>query len=191
MTLTARQKQIYDFILSFRRENGCSPSIPELQKAFSIRSPNGVAGHINALVQKGLLRRAQRGSRNIDPVEPETMPLYGAIPAGLPERMTAEMAVEAAPALKTKAGTFALRVRGDSMVGAGILDGDLVLVEPGVEPRAGQIVVALIDGESTLKRLVQVEGEFFLKAENPAFAELRPRDDLQIQGVVRAVVRNY
>ena len=191
VTLTERQKEIYTFILKFRTEHGCSPSIPELQKAFSIRSPNGIAGHLNALVQKGVLKRANRGSRNMDPVDPPTMPLYGAIPAGFPERATAEAAENSLPEFHTKPGTFALRVRGHSMIGAAIMDGDLVLVDPNMEPRPNQIVAALIDGESTLKRLVKVDGHYFLKAENPDFPELHARQELQIQGVVRAVIRSY
>ena len=75
------------------------------------------------------------------------------------------------------------------MKDAGILDGDLVVIEPTPSPRAGQIVVALIDGESTLKRLVRVKGSWFLKAENPAYPELHPRADLVIQGAVRTVIR--
>ena len=82
-----------------------------------------------------------------------------------------------------------LRVRGESMRGAGILNGDLVVVEPTPAPRQNQIVAALIDGESTLKRLVRVNGRWFLKAENPDFPELYPREDLVIQGVVRTVIR--
>ncbi|MCL6546714.1 MAG: hypothetical protein K6T61_15950, partial [Bryobacteraceae bacterium] len=96
---------------------------------------------------------------------------------------------EATLGFRPKEGCFALRVRGDSMKDAGILDGDLVIVEPTPNPRAGQIVVALIDGESTLKRLVRVQGKWFLKAENPAYPELYPRADLVIQGVVRTVIR--
>ena len=75
------------------------------------------------------------------------------------------------------------------MKDAGILDGDLVVIEPTPSPRAGQIVVALIDGDSTLKRLVRVKGRWFLKAENPAYPELHPRADLVIQGAVRTVIR--
>jgi repressor LexA len=92
VTLTDRQRSIYDFILAFRREHGCSPSIPELQKAFSIRSPNGIAGHLNALIAKGVLRRSARGSRNIDPTAADapvhTLPVYGSIAAGIPEFIT-------------------------------------------------------------------------------------------------------
>lgn len=208
MTLTARQREIYEYILAFRRENGCSPSIPELQRAFAIRSPNGVAGHLNALITKGLLRRARRGSRNIDltadpaaePTAPPrsvyTLPLFGAIAAGAPEMIAgagAEGSLSADAAtlgFEPKPGCFALRVRGDSMKNAGILPGDAVVVDPGAPPRENQIVVALIDGESTLKRLVRVEDDYFLKAANPAYPELHPREGLAIQGVVRAVIRH-
>lgn len=201
--LTERQKSILDFILDYRRRNGCSPSIPEIQKAFQIRSPNGVAGHLRALQQKGFIRFGPRGTRRIDPSSPLEalrapsfdLPLFGRVPAGPPESfaaVTPEGCVtldENTLGFRPKDGCFALRVRGDSMKDAGILDGDLVVVEPTPNPQAGQIVVALIDGESTLKRLVRVKGKWFLKAENPAYPELFPRADLVIQGVVRTVIR--
>ncbi|MEP7366891.1 MAG: transcriptional repressor LexA [Acidobacteriota bacterium] len=199
MTLTDRQREIYDYILAFRREHGCSPSIPELQKAFSIRSPNGVAGHLNALIAKGVLRRSARGSRNIDPTAADStihsLPVYGSVAAGMPEFISGSGAESTLRADETtlgfepKPGCFALKVRGESMKNAGILSGDTVVVEPSAAPRENQVVVALIDGESTLKRLVRLDGRYFLKAENPAFPELHPRADLVIQGVVRAVLR--
>jgi repressor LexA len=201
--LTRRQRSILDFILDFRRRQGCSPSIPELQKAFGIRSPNGVAGHILALEAKGFIRRAKRGSRQIDVTGPLEavkslsfdLPLFGRIPAGPPESLAGAApegcvsADEASLGFRPKDGCFALKVRGDSMRDAAILDGDLVVVEPTPAPRAGQIVAALIDGESTLKRLVRVKGKWYLKAENPAYPELYPRSELVIQGVVRTIIR--
>lgn len=202
MELTARQREILDFILAFRRANGCSPSIPEIQDHFGISSPNGVAGHLRALEAKGAIRMANRGSRRIDvpsdlPPAPRlfSLPAYGVIPAGPPQPIGAGPAEadawldEALLGFRPKTGSFLLKVRGDSMKDAGILDGDLVVVEPNPSPRAGQIVAALIDGESTLKRLVRVRGAWYLKAENPAYPELHPRADLVIQGVVRAVIR--
>ena len=201
--LTDRQKAIYDFILEFRRTQGCSPSIPEIQKAFFIRSPNGVVGHLLALEAKGMIRRSKRGSRQIDVVgsgaAPASslynLPVFGQVPAGPPESISAAAAEgcitvdDAALGFQPKQGSFALKVRGDSMKDAGILEGDVVVVQPTPSPRAGQIVVALIDGESTLKRLVRVKEKWFLKAENPVYPELHPRSDLVIQGVVRAVIR--
>lgn len=200
--LTDRQQAIFNFILAFRRQHGCSPSIPELQRAFGIRSPNGVACHLHALEAKGYIRRGPRGSRRIDITAPQgagraavaELPLYGQIAAGFPESVS--QALEGYVSIDThtlgfqpKDSCFVLRVRGDSMKDAGILDGDLVVVEPTPHPRENQIVVALIDGESTLKRLVRVNGKWFLKAENAAYPRMHPRADLVIQGVVRAVIR--
>ncbi len=201
--LTERQQSILDYIMEFRREHGCSPSIPEMQRHFGIRSPNGVAGHLHALEAKGFIRRGDRGSRQIDPVDPmedlraqvASIPLFGAVPAGPPQAVAEHRpdgcvsVDEATLGFRPGEGCFALKVRGDSMKDAGILDGDLVIADAGQNARNNQIVVALIDGESTLKRLVKLQGKPFLKAENPAYPELVPRADLQIQGVVRTVIR--
>ncbi len=203
MDLTRRQSEVLEFIVAFRRAHGCSPSIPEMQRQFGIRSPNGVAGHLNALEHKGYIRRAERGSRMIDLAgrrAPDAehlheLPLYGSIPAGTPQAVGAAEGEscgvfdEQTLGFKPKPGCFVLKVRGESMRDAGILHGDLVVVEPTPSPRANQIVAALIDGESTLKRLVRVKGRWYLKAENPAFPALHPREDLVIQGIVRTVVR--
>jgi repressor LexA len=199
--LTERQQAIYDFILEFRRENGCSPSIPEIQRRFGIRSPNGVAGHLHALEAKGVIRRAERGSRQIDVTDPKAkrtppaeLPVVGTIAAGYPQpagdSAGATLSLdEDTLGFRPKPGCFVLRVRGDSMRDAGILDGDMVVIEPAPNPRENQIVAALIDGECTLKRLVRVKGRWFLKAENAAYPELHPRADLVIQGAVRTVIR--
>ena len=200
MELTERQREVLDFILEFRRDNGCSPSIPEIQRHFGIRSPNGVAGHLHALEAKGAIRRAARGSRQIDVPAPAgeglyRIPIYGVIPAGSPQHRDAAAVEgcatvdEIALGFRPKEGCFALKVRGDSMRDAGILDGDMVVIEPTPSPREGQIVAALIDGESTLKRLVRVRDRWYLKAENAAYPELYPREALVIQGVVRTVIR--
>jgi repressor LexA len=123
------------------------------------------------------------------------LPLFGQIAAGGPDPVASGRAEsflsldESTLGFRAQEGCYALRVRGDSMKDAGILDGDVVVVQPTPSPRENQIVAALIDGESTLKRLVRVKGKWFLKAENAAYPELFPRSDLVIQGVVRAVVR--
>jgi repressor LexA len=204
MSLTQRQQEVFDFIVAFRWENGCSPSIPEIQEHFGIRSPNGVAGHLHALESKGKIRFAVRGSRQVEIVDearkPSTpvyeLPIFGQIPAGPPQEYAAEHAEgattldEAALGFRPQEGCFVLKVRGDSMRDAGILNGDLVVIQPMPDPRVGSIVAALIDGESTLKRLVRIKGRWFLKAENVAYPELHPRADLVIQGAVRTVVRH-
>lgn len=198
MELTARQQEILDFITEFRREQGCSPSIPEMQRSFGIKSPNGVASHLAALEAKGVIRRAARGSRQVEVVGDEavaSIPLYGAIPAGVPQNLgesRSEGCVQVdleTLGFKPQRGCYALRVRGESMKDAAILDGDIVVLQPTPSPKAGQIVAALIDGESTLKRLVQVKGRWYLKAENAAYPQLIPRSDLVIQGAVQMVIR--
>lgn len=201
--LTERQQDILNYITDFRAENGCSPSIPEIQRQFGIRSPNGVVGHLHALEAKGVIRRGERGSRQIDLIGPmqdlrgtvADLPLFGSIPAGSPQELVQQRpdacvsVDEKTLGFKPSNGCFALRVRGESMRDAGILDGDLVVAEPSPNPRSNQIVVALIDGESTLKRLLRVKDKWFLRAENPDFPELLPRAELSIQGVVRTVIR--
>ena len=201
--LTERQQDILNYITEFRAENGCSPSIPEMQRHFGIRSPNGIVGHLQALEAKGMIRRGERGSRQIDLAGPmhelrlpvADLPLFGSIPAGSPQELAQQRpdacvsVDEKTLGFKPGTGSFALRVRGESMRDAGILDGDLVVAEPASNPRNNQIVVALIDGESTLKRLVRVKDSWFLRAENPDVPELIPRADLRIQGVVRTVIR--
>lgn len=203
MMLTERQREIYQYIVGYRRDNGCSPSIPEIQRHFGIRSPNGVAGHLHALEAKGVIRRADRGSRQVEPIlagQVERRPLFdlpvfGAIPAGPPQDVRdsrAEACVtvdEDTLGFKPQEGCFVLKVRGESMRDAGILNGDYVVIQPTPNPRVNQIVAALIDGESTLKRLVRAKSGWFLKAENPAYPQLIPRADLVIQGIVRTVIR--
>ncbi len=200
MELTARQAEILEFIREFRRREGCSPSIPEVQREFGFRSPNAVASHLKALEAKGQIRRSSRGSRQVDVVaggEAGRVPLLGAIPAGRPESVGGDgregyVTVDLEElGFRAQRGCYALRVRGDSMRDAAILDGDVVVIQPAPNPKAGQIVAALIDGESTLKRLVQVKGKWFLKAENPEYPQLIPRSDLVIQGVVQFVIRAY
>lgn len=198
MQLTARQQEILDYITDFRRDQGCSPSIPEMQKAFGIKSPNGVASHLMALEAKGVIRRAARGSRQVEVVGDSavaSIPILGAIPAGPPQDLghsRSEGCVQVdleTLGFKPQRGCYALRVRGDSMKDAAILDGDIVLLQPTPNPKAGQIVAALIDGESTLKRLINMKGRWYLKAENAAYPELVPRSDLVIQGAVHLVIR--
>lgn len=134
--LTLRQKSIFDFIVEFRRQHGCSPSIPEIQRAFAIRSPNGVAGHILALEAKGVIRRARRGSRQIEITGPLhslksqvfDLPVFSGAPQDPPEGCVS--IDETTLGFRPEEGCFALKVSGNSRRDAGILDGDLVVVDP-------------------------------------------------------------
>ena len=135
------------------------------------------------------------GDRVANRTSVSDVPLFGQIPAGPPDAISTAVpdgcvsVDDATLGFRPAEGCFALKVRGESMKDAGILPGDVVVVQPTPSPRAGQIVAALIDGESTLKRLVRLKGRWFLKAENPAYPELHPRSDLVIQGAVRTVIR--
>jgi repressor LexA len=123
-----------------------------------------------------------------------SVPIYGAIPAGRP--VDAEQEQEGCVlidvdtlGIKPTTRTFGLKVYGDSMIGKSIIDGDIVIIEHGVEPRSGDVVAALIDGQVTLKTFVLQQGKPFLRAENPRYPKLIPQEELQIQGVMVALVR--
>jgi len=123
-----------------------------------------------------------------------SVPIYGAIPAGQPMDATQEQEgcvlidVDTL-GIKPTARTFGLKVHGDSMIGKSIIDGDVVIIEHGVQPRSGDVVAALIDGQVTLKTFVLQQGKPYLRAENPRYPNLIPQEELQIQGVMVALVR--
>jgi repressor LexA len=200
--LTQRQQQILDFILKRQQTEGTSPSYQEIADHFKFRSLNAVTEHVRLLRQKGQLAFETGKARALRVVSPlasrrgrvADIPLFGAIPAGLPQ--TREQDAEGCVSVdvetvgfKPTRNTFALRVTGDSMIGRHILDGDVVVLEHGPEPRDGQIVAAFIDGESTLKTFVMRNGRPYLKAENPKYPDLLPAQELMIQGVFKALIR--
>jgi repressor LexA len=123
-----------------------------------------------------------------------SVPIYGAIPAGRPVDATQEQEgcvlidVDTL-GIKPTARTFGLKVQGDSMIGKSIIDGDVVIIEHGVQPRSGDVVAALIDGQVTLKTFILQQGKPYLRAENPRYPNLIPQEELQIQGVMVALVR--
>jgi repressor LexA len=194
--LTERQREILEFLRDFVSTQGTAPTVAEIQAHFRWRSPTTVSEHLDALERRGVIRRTPGRARNIRLVgeaTARTIPLFGTIPAGY-----AEVAEAARPErtlafdvslLPRSALVFALEVRGDSMTGAGIWDGDLVILEHGPAPKEGDIVAALIDGETTLKRYRVRKGQPFLQAENPAYPALLPASELQVQGIFRALVR--
>lgn len=194
---TKRQAEILGYVSEHRARRGVSPTEREIQARFGFASKNAVRKHLEALGKKGLLKR-EEGFRTLVPADEALpsfvrVPLLGFIPAGHPvdvEQQTDRCISVDADMLKLpkNARTFAVRVKGDSMINAGIHDGDYVILEhrPAVD---GDIVAAAIDGEMTLKRLVTKGGKPYLKAENPAFKNLIPAYELLIEGVFRALVR--
>ncbi len=196
--LTARQQAVLDFVHAHQRQHGHYPSLREIGAHFGFASPFAATRHLRALEAKGALRRVAGKARAFVAAAGRRgplldVPLYGTIPAGSPvaaeQEPDAHLAVDAAAlGLRATSRPFALRVRGDSMTGAGILDGDLVFLVRR-EPRPRDIVAALIDGESTLKRYLVQRGRPFLRAENPRYPDLLPADELVIQGVMVGLLR--
>ena len=198
--LTERQKSVLDFIQREQREKGFTPSTREIQSHFRFASQTSVMQYLAALERKGFLQRhAGKARALITPVQKvriHDVPIYGQIPAGM--SALTEQDIEGHVSLDTRSanvsknhGTFALRVRGDSMIGAHILDGDVVILEQSKEVHNGDIVAALIDGETTLKRYVVDHGRPYLKAENSRFPNLIPARELKIQGVMISLVRKH
>ncbi|MBI3853306.1 MAG: repressor LexA [Verrucomicrobia bacterium] len=201
--LTKRQRQIVDFIQTTRHETGVTPSFQEIADRFGFRSLTTVADHLRLIRQKGALLTGEPGqARSLRVVSPlhalrkrvADIPIYGAIPAGFPADRQQEakgcvsIDIETL-GLKPTPRTFALEVRGDSMIGKCILDGDLVVLEHGMTPRNGDVVAALIDNESTLKTFAMERGKPFLRAENPHYPKMIPASELVIQGVMVALIR--
>jgi len=200
--LTRKQQQILDFIEKWQQTQGIMPTYQEIADRFGFRSRNSVTEHVRLLRQKGRLAAAPGKARALRITSPLAklrnhivdIPLFGSIPAGLPQSRTQDaegcVSVDVASiGYKPTRNSFALRVTGDSMIGRHILDGDFVVLEHGPEPRNGQIVAALIDGESTLKTYVVKSGKPYLKAENPKYPDLIPAQELMIQGVFKALIR--
>jgi repressor LexA len=204
--LTEKQLQILHFIRGKQDSEGLAPTFREIARHFRFRSPNAALAHVQALRGKGFLKNLPGRARSLQvlglkkhpkwwtPNRMLSVPIYGSIPAGLPQDTSQEQEscvlidVETL-GIKPTARTFALKVRGDSMIGKCIVDGDIAIIEHGVEPRSGDVVAALIDGQVTLKTFVLQRGKPFLRAENPRYPNLIPQEELQIQGVMVGLIR--
>ncbi len=198
MQLTDKQLAVLEFLRERRSDGLSMPTVREVQARFGFSSPFAATRHLMALEKKGFLNRSGGRARSMalnEPAPPRwwNIPLLGAIPAGLPVEALEQpdRCITVDPdsiRLPKNSRTFALEVRGDSMTGAGILDRDVVILEL-AEPHHRDIVAALIDGETTLKRYLVQKGNPFLRAENPDYPDLIPARELVIQGVFRALIR--
>jgi len=195
------QQMVLSFIEHYQGEHQRPPTIREIQEHCGFKSPRAVSYILEKLEEARLIiRRAH--SRGVQLTKPRStatgmqLPLFASIPAGLPDQFDGSEAPEQLRFIPTTLGisnpgkAFAVRVRGDSMVDAGIFSGDIVVLEQ-KEAKTGDIVAALIDGENTLKRLVREGGRVYLKAENAAYPNLEPVEKLDIQGVVVSVLRRF
>ena len=200
--LTRKQQQILDFIQKCQRTQGATPTFQEIADQFGFRSLNSVTEHVRLLRQKGHLESEPGKARSLRVTSPLAklrsrivdIPLFGSIPAGPPQSREQEadgcvtVDIESV-GFKPTRNTFALRVTGDSMIGRHIIDGDVVVLEHGPDPRSGQVVAALLDGASTLKTFILKSGRPYLRAENPKYPDLIPAQELMIQGVFKALIR--
>ena len=186
-----KAERILEYVNRFVQENGYAPSVREIGEAVGLRSTASVSYHIQALQEKGLLLSPGGKGRKrsiATNARPGQIPVVGVVTAGVPilavENQEGTMAWDGDP------GCFALRVRGDSMVGAAILSGDLVVVRPQQNADDGQIVVARIGDEATVKRLRRRNGQIWLMPENDNYEPI-DGTEAEIIGIVKAVVREY
>jgi repressor LexA len=199
---TPAQQRVLDFIQAEIRAGRAVPTLREIAARFGFRSHRAAACHLDALKRKGFLEADRGRARSLRILSPMArlrsriadIPLFGTIPAGFARERQQEadgcVSVDVGSlGFKPTRNTFALRVTGDSMIGRHIIDGDVVVLEHGPDPRPGDVVAALIDGESTLKTFVQKNGKPFLKSENPKYPDLLPAQELMIQGVFKALIR--
>jgi len=208
--LTERQEEILNFINSFREINGFPPTIREIARHFGMSSTFGVKKHLDALVKKGYLHIESFASRGISTLQNETVkqsvidkneifnriPVVGRVAAGTP--VLAEQNIEGSIVIdpsfmKKSENCFALKVKGDSMIKAGIFEGDFVIVSPQSDVSNGDIVVALIDDEATVKTFENRNGEIRLMPENENYKpiEIKNKENFSLIGKVKGIVRYF
>jgi repressor LexA len=207
MALTRRQKEVLDFIAAYQVENGYSPSYEEIARGLDLASIATVHKHVSALQTKNYLHRSHNQSRSIE-VAPRYLqeqrrnrfeaslevPVLGSIAAGQPVEPYEDKSTVSFADFVGQKDTYALRVRGNSMIEDHICEGDMILIEKSHEARDGEIVVALVGGsETTLKRFYREPGNIIrLQPANAAMSPIRvPAQEIQIQGRLLAVLRKY
>jgi repressor LexA len=199
MMVTKRQKEMLDYLRSYIDDRGYAPTLEEIGRHFALGSLATVHKHLQNLERKGLIRRLANRSRALEVSPPDglphaaVIPLLGRVAAGAPiEPVELPETLTVPEELLGRGETFALRVKGDSMVGEAILDGDVILVESRREVRDGATVVALVRGEATVKKLYRERGRIRLEPANARMAPITARaDDVEVRGIVIGVLRRY
>ena len=188
---SSKRDEILRFLTKFTAENGYAPSVREICAAVGLQSTATVHYHLNALRDAGLIEMDEMKKRAIslpDAQRPDRIPVVGVVTAGVPILATEN--IEGYIPWDGESGCFVLRVRGDSMIGAGILDGDKVVVRPQPDAENGQIVVALLYDSATVKRLKKTGRDVWLMPENPSYEPI-PGNEAKILGRVKALIREY
>lgn len=196
--LTKKENFVLDYIRTYQKEFGTYPTYREIMTSIGVNSVNSVCQYLKQLEEKGEIETIKnKGYRLAHREESEApgmcfLPMLGAIQAGGPNATQEEEETISMPEsfIAKPTNTFILRVQGDSMIDAGLYEGDNVIVERR-EAKVGDIVVALLNGENTVKRLVDQKGKLYLKAENPEYQDIYPENEWTIQGVVVGLWRRY
>lgn len=186
-------KSVEQSLVSFYRHQKRMPTYAEMMDLFEVRSKSVVFYWIEKLIEKGILEKDAQGFLRLSGVS-FGIPLVGDVAAGIPasaEESTRDILSMDAYLVTRPEASFLLRVTGDSMIGAGIMEGDLVIVERERTPRSGDIVLAEVDGRWTMKYFRRQGGKVVLEAANPAYPAICPREELKIGGVITASVRKY
>lgn len=199
--LNPNEKTLLSYIIKQVRNNDLPPSLSEMQEYMEVKSKNTIARLVDALEKKKYIKTSgkARGITILDSLTDSLskgmirVPLLGFVQAGNPhlaEEHVEEWINLPQTLVRGRRDVFLLRARGESMINAGIFDGDLVIVRPTKEAKHKDIVVALLHDEATVKRYVQIRGRSYLKAENPEFQNIYPKEEWMIQGKVVGVIRN-
>jgi repressor LexA len=203
LSLTPKQKEVLDFVVQYIHEQGYAPSYREIATGLNLASPSTVHAHIQALRTRGYLRAGETemtSARELQPTEKAVrwgksvlLPLKGLITAGLPIEAVEDREVISVPVdlVRDSAQSYVLRVKGESMIDEGILDGDYVVVEQNQSPQNGQVVVALIDQVyATLKKFYREKNRVRLQPANKTMQPIYCENPL-IQGIVRGLIRSF
>lgn len=194
-TLTPKQKRFLDYIQEYTREHGCNPSQTEIAKHFNLSSLGSVQTYIKILEQKGFISREQNAVRGLKVLAKSRMlPLLGKVAAGLPIEHaihSEEIEVPSTMVSESERPHFALKVKGDSMKDVGILEDDYIVVRQQPHANNSQLVVAMINGEAVIKRLIKKKNQIELHSENEKYKPIliKPEDDFQILGVFIGLMR--
>ena len=195
--LTERQREVFEFICEVMRAENRPPTVREIAQRFGFQSPKAATDHLDALERKGYIRRRNRKARNIEVREelsPQGIPIVGRIAAGSPILAVENLegSLSTTGLFKVTEKTFALQVEGESMIGAGILPGDFVIVDGNGRVREGAIAAVGLGDEATVKRVFMNKRQVRLKAENPDYEDIivdRNSPDFALYGPVVGVVR--